>query len=103
MDEKDKQDPSQIHDVVFDPDLPLKPPRELPLENPDHGPDYDPDTIDLFDPVASAEEALRLGAEQVINDLVHEFSEEITQRLRAELTDQLKSILDDLNHPTDKS
>ena len=101
MDEKDKPDPTQIHDVVFDPNLPVKQPRDLPIEGPDHGPCYDPDTIDLFDPIASTEEALRLEAEQVIDDLVREFSTEITRRLREELTDQLKSILDDLEHPTD--
>jgi hypothetical protein len=100
MGEKDKPDPTQIHDMVFDPNLPLKPPRDLPMKSPDHGPNYDPDTIDLFDPIANAGESLGLEAEQVIDDLVSQFSTEITHRLREELINQLKSILDDLEHPT---
>ena len=106
MDDKDKpeedaEDAPMLEDVVFDASLPLQPPRRTPIEEVDHGPDYDPDTLDLFDPVASAEEALRLGAEQVINELVQEFSAEINARLRAELTLQLHSILEDLSLPPD--
>jgi len=108
MDDKDKskedaEDAPILKDVVFDASLPLQPPRQSPIEEVDHGPDYDPDTLDLFNPVASAEEALRLGAEQVINDLVQEFSAEINSRLREELTLQLHSILDDLSLPPDKT
>ena len=73
-------------------------------EEPDHGPDYDPGTADLFeDPrLARAGEELRDGAEQMINELVREYSAEITKRLRTELSDQLKSILDDLSDSEDR-
>jgi hypothetical protein len=43
------------------------------------------------------EEELRAGADQMIESLVAEFSAEITRRLRDELGDQLKAILEDLN------
>jgi len=108
MDDKDKpeedaEDVPMLEDVVFDASLPLRPPRQMPVEEVEHGPDYDPNTLDLFNPVASADEALRLGAEQVINELVQEFSAEINLRLREELTLQLNSILDDLSSPPDKT
>lgn len=116
MDDKDKpgatDDASSIpedknvpllNDVVFNADMPLRAPRSKPESEAGHGPDYDPDTIDLFEnpDIASAEEELRLGAEKVIKDLVQEFSTEITGRLRSELTQQLKSILDDLDAAPD--
>lgn len=108
MDDKDKpeedaEDVPMLEDVFFDASLPLRPPRQMPVEEVAHGPDYDPNTLDLFNPVASADEALRLGAEQVINELVQEFSAEINLRLREELTLQLNSILDDLSSPPDKT
>ncbi|MDA0789877.1 MAG: hypothetical protein O2780_10520 [Proteobacteria bacterium] len=88
-----------LHDVVFDPAMPLRAPRRVAK---DHGPDYDPDTIDLFgDPPIPSETALRQGAEKVVDDLVAEYSKEITDRLRNELTDQLNSILNDLRPDLD--
>jgi hypothetical protein len=88
-----------LDDVVFDASLPLRAPTSRPPSEAGHGPDYDPDTIDLFEDteMAKAEEELRIGAEKVIEDLVQEFSAEITGRLRSELTDQLKAILNDLD------
>ena len=118
MDEKDNKSTgdapgiSQIpllNEIVFDTDMPLPPPtirtRTYRTDN-EHGPDYDPDTLDLFeDPAARlqslvkkfTEEELRAGADQMIENLVAEFSAEITRRLRDELGDQLKAILEDLN------
>lgn len=107
MDDKDKPEDEDktgdeggiplLHDVVFDPDLPLRAPKPAPAPR-DHGPDYDPDTIDLFDDAIEdpAQAELREGAERVIEDLVAEYSKEITDRLRSELTEQLDSILTDL-------
>lgn len=99
-----------IHDVIFDEKAPLKaPPRSRNLKKPvhgDHGPDYDPDTLDLFEEPASklltyanehTKDELREDANQLIDDLVEEYSVQIAQQLREELTDQLHSILDDLN------
>jgi hypothetical protein len=99
-----------IHDVIFDEKAPLKaPPRSRQQKKPvrnDHGPDYDPDTLDLFEEPTSrlltyanehTEDQLREDANQLIDDLVEEYSVQIAQRLKEELTDQLHSILDDLN------
>jgi hypothetical protein len=125
MDEKDKESHKKsgeenktgqvsqiplIHDVIFDEKAPLKaPPRSRHLKKPvhsDHGPDYDPDTLDLFEEPASrlltyanehTKDELREDANQLIDDLVEEYSVQIAQQLREELTDQLHSILDDLN------
>lgn len=120
MDDDDKK-PSTIpllHDMVYDQSLPLRPPkrpRRPKAEKPSTPPGYDPDTIDLFGDVEppldvddldeEAMEEFRDSAEQMIDDLVeeqppaceeHEEKEEISQRLRSELTEQLTSILDDL-------
>ena len=114
-DEKSEIRISQIpllNDIIFDETLPLKaPPRPRRPKTShgiqDHGPDYDPDTFDLFESPASGlqsfadgatEEELRSGADQLIDELVEEFSAEINRRLRVELTEQLHSILEDLNH-----
>lgn len=110
MDDKDKPEDDgedgipMLHDIVFDPDLPTRAPsgantRSADEASPidDHGPDYDPDTIDLFKEAPEPpQEALRAEAERVIEDLVAEYSKEITDRLRTELTDQLSAILRDL-------
>lgn len=100
-----------LNEIVFDSSLPLKAPsspkRPTPAQqDKDHGPDYDPDTLDLFEDSAArfqsfvndhAEEELRAGANQMIENLVEEYSAEITRRLREELNDQLQAILEDLN------
>ena len=120
MDDKDNKSSGQnsnpeisqiplLNEIVFDSSLPLRPPtkrtRTDRTDN-DHGPDYDPDTLDLFeDPAARlqslvekyTEEELRAGADQMIENLVPEYSIEITRRLRDELSGQLKAILEDLN------
>lgn len=112
MDEDDKKPETlplmqdQLHDMVYDPSLPLKPPKR-PARPPNATPGYDPDTIDLFGDVDTPLENLdsetiedfRDNAEQMIEDLVEEYTEEISQRLRHELTEQLTSILDELNLP----
>jgi hypothetical protein len=98
-----------LNEIVFDSDIPPEPPilrtRTSEADN-EHGPDYDPDTLDLFEkPAASlqslvkkfTEEELRAGADQMIENLVAEYSAEITRRLRDELSGQLKVILEDLN------
>ncbi len=99
-----------LHEIVFDSSLPLKPPprpRRTSTKQPpgDHGPDYDPGTLDLFETPASriqslvenqTEEELRAGASRMIDELVEEYSAEITRHLRAELIEQLASILNDL-------
>jgi len=108
----DDKKPSTIpllHDMVYDPSLPLRPPKRPSrpkAQKPSTPPGYDPDTIDLFgdvDPHLDIEdldeetmEEFRDSAEQMIDDLVEEYTEEISQRLRSELTEQLTSILDDL-------
>lgn len=119
MDDDEKK-PSTIpllHDMVYDPSLPLRPPKRPSrprAEKPSTPPGYDPDTIDLFGDVETPMdiddlddetiEEFRDSAEQMIDDLVEEYTEEISQRLRSELTDQLTSILDDLKTPNnDKS
>ena len=99
-----------LNDIVFDSSLPLKPPprpRKPSKKQPpsDHGRDYDPGTLDLFETPGSrlqslvenhTEKELRAGALRIVDELVEEYSAKITERLRAELTQQLGSILDDL-------
>ena len=103
-----------LNEIVFDSSLPLKPPprpRRTSTKQPpgDHGPDYDPGTLDLFETPGSrlqslvenqTEEELRAGASRMIDELVEEYSAEIMQRLRVELTEQLGSILEDLTDIT---
>jgi hypothetical protein len=103
-----------IHDIIFDEKAPLKAPPRPPSRSGrikkavrnDHGPDYDPDTLDLFEEPSSkllsyandhTEEELRSGGNQLIDNLVEEYSVQIAQQLREELNDQLHSILEDLN------
>lgn len=100
-----------LNEIVFDASLSLKPPprpRRTSTKQPpgDHGPRYDPETLDLFEDhrpsleslVANhTEKELRAGASKIIDELVEEYSVEITRRLRLELTEQLGSILDDLS------
>jgi len=92
-----------ITDMVFDESLPLKPPPKPSSGAPRRGPDYDPDTIDLFGDNLEINEAvaeeLRNNADEVIETIVSEYTAEIEQRLREELTAQLGAILEDLNHP----
>lgn len=99
-----------LHDLVYDASLPLRPPPRRAKNKITYSPDYDPDTLDLFKDDESGEDLqledsvvdeLRESAGQVIDDLVEEFSRELSHRLRGELTDQLASILKDLNHRTD--
>ena len=99
-----------MSDMVFDETLPLRPPPKPLSEKPkariNYSPDYDPDTIDLFeDPDGlapeiddSVTEELRHTADQVIDELVDEYTAEVGKRLREELTAHLSSILEDLNH-----
>jgi hypothetical protein len=108
-----------LNEIVFDSTLPLKPPPQprgsgtkQPASN--HGPDYDPGTLDLFedrDSVSQSstmndtEQGLRAGASRMVDALIEEYSAEITQRLRMELTEQLDAILGDLSDtgwPDDK-
>ena len=98
-----------LNEIVFESGMPLQPPTKgagADRTDNEHGPDYDPDTLDLFEEPAArlqslvkkfTEEELRAGADQMIENLVAEYSEEITHRLRDELSGQLKAILDDLN------
>ncbi len=103
-----------LNEIVFDSSLPLKPPprprtTSTKLPPGDHGPDYDPGTLDLFETSGSrfqslvenqTEEELRAGASRMIDELVEEYSAEIMQRLREELTEQLGTILEDLTDIT---
>ncbi len=102
-----------LKDVVFDAAQPLKTPRSPARKKKpvgDHGPDYDPDTLDLFEEPSArflsyvndhTKDEVRDGAGQVINDLVDEYSLEITRLLRDELNEQLQSILQDLSDGSD--
>ena len=118
-DDKKSQDAPQgeisqipLNEIVFDSSLPLKAPprpRRTNTKQPTgaHGPDYDPDTLDLFEnshlqSLAEnlTQEERRAGASRMIDELVDEYSVVITQRLRAELTEQLSSILADLTDTT---
>ena len=98
-----------LNEIVFDSDMPAEPPtlrtRTSEADN-EHGPDYDPDTLDLFEEPAArleslvgkfTEDELRAGADRMIENLVAEYSAEITRRLHDELSGQLKAILEDLN------
>ena len=94
--------------MVFDETLPLRAPSkpETGASGKQYSPDYDPDTIDLFgdDPNSVSDavtDELRHNADEVIDNLVNEYSAEIAGRLREELTTQLAAILDDLNHRDD--
>jgi len=88
-----------LNDIVYDQDLPLRPPPKpratRQTRDHNHGPDYDPDTMDLFDDVESPTD-LRIEASRMVDELVDEYSEEILHRLREELTEQLTSLLGDL-------
>ncbi len=118
MDDKDNKSTGEapgisqiplLNEIVFDSGMPLPSPTKrtgIYRTDNEHGPDYDPDTLDLFEEPAArlhslvknfTEEELRAGAEQMIENLVAEYSAEITRRLRDELNDQLKAILEDLN------
>ena len=102
MDDDEKKPGTQvplITDMVFGESLPLKPPSR-----PSSGkPRYDPDTIDLFgdhpDGIDKAvTEELRQNADSMIDNLVSEYTAEIEQRLRQELTSQLVGILEHLDY-----
>lgn len=117
MDDKDNKSTGEepgisqiplLNEIVFESGMPLEPPtirtRTHQTDN-EHGPDYDPDTLDLFEDQAArlqslakkfTEEELRAGADQMIENLVAEYSAEITRRLRDEFSDQLNAILEDL-------
>ncbi len=101
---------SLTNDMVFDENLPPRPPPRprsgisKPRNN--YSPDYDPDTIDLFEDVAgltpnineAVTDELRHNADDVIDNLVDEYTTEIGKRLREELATHLTSILEDLDH-----
>lgn len=96
----DKPQVSQIpllNDIVYDNDLPLRPPPKprKRRKKQDARPDYDPDTIDLFEDVVPPTD-LRSEAEHLVSRVVDEYSREIISRLKEELTDQLHEILEDL-------
>lgn len=118
MDDKDNKSTGEapgisqiplLNEIVFDSGMPLPSPTKrtgIYRADNEHGPDYDPDTLDLFEEPADklqslvknyTEEELRAGAEQMIENLVAEYSIEITRRLRDQLSGQLKAILEDLN------
>ena len=95
---------SLLNEMVFNSELPLKPPpkptkKRLKRPLTDHGPDYDPETLDLFDELPPQLEEPRADSSKVIDGLVEEYSEEISRCLREELTEQLGSILDELTQP----
>ena len=100
-DEENKPGITQIpllHDMVYNSTLPPKKTMGT-KKRINYSPNYDPDTIDLFSGIDdSITDELRKTAGQVIDDLVEEFTAEIGKRLREELSDQLTSILEDLNH-----
>ena len=119
MEEEDKPGVTQIplmEDLVYDSSLPLKPPRRPPAKRGppariNYSPNYDPDTIDLFEtdpgePDIHLDESitaeLRQSADHLIDELVDEYTTEIGKRLRAELTEQLSSILNDLDDPDER-
>ncbi len=119
-----------LHDMVYDPSLPLRPPkrpkrpRSESKQKPLTPPGYDPDTIDLFGDVGvdvplSDNNAETQFVDQIPEDIsadmpgaMDEPSEAtaevaddyMDQTLRDELADELNAILDDLNPPdSDKS
>ena len=92
-----------LHDVVFDPSLPLKPPPRprKPVRPASYSPHSDPDTIDLFGDVAVN------NPELLDEELDHEddWQQESalgvhSQELRDSLAEELTSILAELDHPT---
>lgn len=109
-----------IETLVFDASLPLKPPPR-PARNKDPGrtsysPDYDPDTIDLFEndpgePNISTEASVASEPGQsaghliddLEDDLLDEHKQELGHRLRAELTEQLSAILEELDNDDDQT
>ena len=89
--------------MVFDESQPLKPRPRPSSSKPSYAPDYDPDTIDLFgdhpDGIGKAvPEELRHNANSMIDNLVNEYTAEIEQHHRQELTSQLVGILEHLDH-----
>ncbi len=115
MDDEDKPGSKQIpllEDIVFDPEMALKPPpRPAASRKVNYSSkNYDPDTRDLFDIDEddpdlgeSIADELRQNADEFIDELVDEYAEELRRRLRAELTEQLTAILDHLEDPDDKT
>jgi hypothetical protein len=111
-DDENKPGTTQIpllHDILFDASLPLRPPPKPAAQKNkiNYSPGYDPDTIDLFEdgnniadqaPGDSIADELKESTGPVVADA----SNEIDHRLRGELADQLESIVEDLNHATDK-
>ena len=92
-----------ITDMVFDESLRLNPAPRASSNKPRYAPDYDPDTIGLFgdhpDRIDKAvTEELRQNADSMIDNLVSEYTAEIGQRLRQELTSQLVRILEHLHY-----
>ena len=79
-------------DKVTDESLSLEPPPRSSETRHRYAPDYDPDTMDLFEGQYDC-------MDQTVNEeLVREFSSEIEQRLRREMTTELAGILKDLKH-----
>ena len=104
-----------IQDLVFDPSQPLKPPGKragsgkkpypkLSRKSGHYPPGYDPDTVDLFedilDPVElQDEDSPNIHVPDPGQEADHRKSE-IEENLRAELSNELGSILEHLkDHP----
>ena len=96
-----------IHDLAFDPSQPLKPPgkRSRPSPSPSrksgpYPPGYDPDTVDLFEDIVDQIEPVDEDARDTQEpDLAQEADtaiSEIEENLRAELSDELGTILEHL-------
>ena len=96
-----------IHDLVFDPSQPLKPPgkRSRPSMSPSrkagpYPPGYDPDTVDLFedivDPIEPADRDARDIREPDLAQEAGNLESQIEENLRAELSDELGTILEHL-------
>jgi len=93
-----------LHDLVLDPARPLKPSgkRSRPSQNPSiktgpHPPGYDPDTVDLFKDIVDAtefatEDARRSQDPDVALKTGYP-TNSLEENLRAELSDELSTIL----------
>ena len=100
-----------IHDLVFDPSLPLKPSGKRPWSSQSpfkktgpYPPGYDPDTVDLFKDIVSPAEFTNEDArdtqEPDVAQQAGNPTTELDENLRAELSDELNTILKHLkDHP----
>jgi hypothetical protein len=112
-DEENKPGVTQIpliHDLAFDSAQPLKPPgkaskpfQKLTRKSGPYSPGYDPDTVDLFediiDPVEPEDEdVLDISYPDLTQEAANQKGE-LEEDLRAELSDELGSILEHLKDP----